>query len=386
MHSHVRLSALLARYFENNLTAIEAQEFSAYLEDPVYAEELKELLGASFTMRTEPVEMSVIRKRRILKNVLGASYVPQPIRQRIWFRAGLVAAILLCILAAGLLYNQYNRSSSDSIVYLNDIGPGKQGATLTLSNGRRIKLDGVRNGALAEEAGVKISKSADGQLVYEIENAADGNPAVQMLSTARGETYQLKLPDGSIVHLNAASSLTFSSQLLQQGKRLVQLNGEGFFDVAKDKSHPFIVVCKGQELEVLGTHFNISGYAGDQKMASTLVEGSVKVRYGAEQLVLRPGQQAINDGRQLSVKEVDVSEAIAWKEGFFRFNDAQVSEVMEQLARWYDIDVKYEGKLSGDGFSGKISRYKPISDVLKMLENTGLVRFKIEGRRVTVLE
>lgn len=386
MHNHVRLSALLARYFENNLTAIEAQEFSAYLEDPLYAEEIKELLAASFTRQSDPLEMPVTRKRRVLKNVLGASYVLQPVSRRIWFRAGLVAAILLCVLAAGLFYTPRHSGHSDDITYLNDVAPGKQGATLTLSNGTRIKLDETGNGILAEEAGVKISKSADGQVVYEIKNTDDGNPAVQVLSTARGETYQLRLPDGSVVHLNAASSLSFSSRLLQQGKRLVKLNGEGFFDVAKDKTHPFVVECKGQEVEVLGTHFNINGYAEDQKMASTLVEGSVKVRYGNEQGLLKPGQQAINDGRRLSVSKVDVAEAIAWKEGFFRFNDAQVADIMEQLARWYDIDVKYEGKLASDGFSGKISRYKPISDVLKMLENTGLVKFKIEGRRVTVLE
>ncbi|EDM33861.1 putative anti-sigma factor [Pedobacter sp. BAL39] len=386
MHSHVRLSALLARHFENNLTAIEAQEFSIYLENPVYAEEIKDLLAASFTAQTEALEMPAIRKRRVLKSVLGDANALQPLRRRIWFRAGLVAAILLCILTVGLFYNQYQDRSSDDFAYLNDIAPGKQGATLTLSNGSRIKLDEANNGTLAEEAGVKISKSADGQVIYEIRNADNGNSATQVLSTARGETYQLRLPDGSVVHLNAASSLTFSSHLLQKGKRLVKLNGEGFFDVAKDKAHPFVVMCKGQELEVLGTHFNVKAYAEDQKMVSTLVEGSVKVRYGDEQRLLKPGQQATNDGRGLSVKEVDVSEAIAWKEGFFRFNDAHVGEVMEQLARWYDIDVKYEGKLSNDGFSGKISRYKPISDVLKMLENTGLVKFKIEGRRVTVLE
>ena len=386
MHSHVRLSALLARYFENNLTTIEEQEFSTYLEDPVYAEEIKELLAASFITQNEPLEMPSIRKKRVLKNVLGSSYTLHPIRRRIWFRVGRIAATLLCILAAGLFYNQYNRKPLENLAYLNDIAPGKQGATLTLSNGTRIKLDETNNGTLAEEAGVKISKSADGQLVYEIKNAGDGGPATQVLSTARGETYRLQLPDGSMVHLNAASSLTFSSQLLQNGKRLVKLNGEGFFDVAKDKAHPFVVECRAQEVEVLGTHFNISGYAEDPKMTSTLIEGSVKVRYGDEQRMLKPGQQAINDGRRLSVSEVDVAQAIAWKEGFFRFNDAQVGDVMEQLARWYDIEVKYEGKRASDGFSGKISRYKPISDVLKMLENTGLVKFKIEGRRVTVQE
>lgn len=388
MRSHVRLAYLLAGYLENSLSAVEKDEFSTYVDDPVFAEELKDLLATSF-QHTAPEEMPQFGKTKVLERVLGPDYSlqaqqQQPVYRKLWFKAGLVAAMLICVIAAGLFYNRQIKNRESISVYANDVAPGTQGATLTLADGSTIKLSAAVNGEIAEEAGVKISKSADGQLMYEIEEAAGTENAIHTLSTARGETYKLKLPDGTLVHLNAASSLTYSSHLMNGAKRKVILSGEGFFDVAKDKTHPFVVECKGQEVEVLGTHFNIKGYTEDGLVTTTLLEGSVKVRQGNDQEIIEPGQQVINDERWLLVRDADLRMAVAWKEGYFRFDETPVREIMEQLARWYNLTIVYEGIQQTEGISGQISRGKPLSEVLHMLENTGLMTFKIEGRRVTV--
>ncbi|MNL26796.1 fec operon regulator FecR [compost metagenome] len=192
------------------------------------------------------------------------------------------------------------------------------------------------------------------------------------------------LSDGSKVWLNAASSLSFSTTLNEQGKRRVKLEGEGYFEVAKDKMHPFVVESEGQEVEVLGTHFNISAYKGEALMKTTLIEGSVKVLAQGQQKILVPGSEAVRSGNDILVRNVDAALAIAWKNDKFVFENERIQTVMKMVERWYNVQVVYEGEMPEDVFGGSVSRFDNVSQVLKILESTGRIHFKVEGRKIYV--
>ncbi len=333
------------------------------------------------------------KKMQLFEAIQAKIYKPAAVT--LWPRIAVASAVLF-VLAAGLyFYNtRYSRFALNRYAgeshKANDIAPGRHGATLTLANGKKIRLSDAVNGEIAKEDGIKVTKTGNGQLVYEAgaEAMQGGNEEAHLintLATARGETYQLRLPDGSMVWMNSASSLTYTARLNDDGKRVVRLSGEAYFEVSRDKKHPFIVRTSRQDVEVLGTHFNVNSYDDEGSTKTTLLEGSVRVGKN-EVVVLKPNQQAILTGVKIKVKDVDPNIAIAWKNGNFVFNGGTIKEIMRSLSRWYDIGVIYEGKVTGELFYADISRYKNISQVLKMLERTNAVHFKIEGRRVTVSE
>ncbi|MBB5441322.1 hypothetical protein HDC92_005030 [Pedobacter sp. AK017] len=267
----------------------------------------------------------------------------------------------------------------------NDIAPGRNVAKLKLANGRVITLSDAKTGLVVVASSLKYndgsaiaqgdpglsSRSATGQAVDEV-----------VMSTPRGGTYQIVLPDGSKVWLNAASSITFPSSFSKLPKRVVELSGEAYFEVFKNKNQPFIVKSKGQQVEVLGTHFNINSYADEGSVKTTLLEGSVNVNG----TILKPNQQAVLNHNTITVEQADAAEIMAWKDGLFRFNNENIASIMLKLSRWYNIDVVYQNIPKPDGFTGTISRFKNISQVLKMLSETESVKFKVEGRRVTVIQ
>ena len=328
----------------------------------------------------------------VQKNRLWPRIATVPIA---WKIAAAVAAIPLGTwVYLGEIASSRNASRNDEVVTsMNDIKPGSVGATLTLANGKTIKLSSAINGELAKEAGVTIKKAADGQLVYAIASSqnAPRNDGAELktntLSTAKGETYQVKLPDGTAVWLNAASSLTYSASLTAHGKRVVRLSGEAFFQVAKDKSHPFIVESKGQQVEVLGTQFNINSYKEEEVTKTTLLEGAVSISSGGQSKILKPGQQSVLSGTdKLTVKDVNIEEATAWKNNDFYFRVESMESVMRKVSRWYNITVSYtDEELKKVPISGFVSRSKPLSVVLDRLGAAGLMRFKIEGQQVTVI-
>lgn len=308
----------------------------------------------------------------------------------LWRRIAVAASITLMVSIGALLYfNRHTNHNSQENVVKNDVAPGKQGATLTLANGKKIRLTEAVNGKLAQEAGVTITKSANGQLVYEIKGNAGEENIVNTLSTSNGETYQVRLPDGSAVWLNSASSLTYSANLITDGKRRVTLSGEGYFEVAKDKVHPFIVATGAQEVEVLGTHFNVNSYADEPAVATTLLEGLVKVSSplrGREQTqILKPGFQVLNNGTNLRVQEADTEATIDWKEGDFNLEGLDFKVAMRKIARWYDVELIYDANLpDGIQTGGWISRNSKLSSILKLIEKSKQVHFKVEGRKVYV--
>lgn len=271
----------------------------------------------------------------------------------------------------------------------NDIVPGGNKALLTLANGEKISLTDADNGTLAEQAGIKIIKTTDGQLVFTMlpDKQIDPNSKNQYntIETPNGGRYQVRLPDGSNVWLNAASKLVFPSSFISHKSRMVELNGEAYFEIAKDKEHPFIVKTYNQVVEVFGTEFNINSYVDEPDVKTTLLEGSIKVteNKGIDK-ILKPGQQSTLTSSGLKVENVDIDLTVAWKNNQFVFESDDIQYIMRMIARWYNVEVEYVGPIPKNKFGGAVSRFENVSEVLKSLESTGRVKFKIEGRRILV--
>ncbi|RQO74474.1 anti-sigma factor [Pedobacter sp. KBW06] len=302
----------------------------------------------------------------------------------LWPRIAVAAAIIAILSITALFFYNHVKEPVSQITMENDFGPGKAGATLTLANGRKITLRDASMGELAEEDGVVISKSADGQVAYELKKTGIGMSGTNILSTARGETYKLILPDGSSVWLNAASSIQYPANFNSADKRIVQLKGEAYFEIAKDRKHPFIVKSFGREIEVLGTHFNINAYSDESNIKTSLLEGSILISQKNKRQLLKPGEQAILSEDEIAVRTVNVDEAVSWKDGYFEFQAADIQTVMRQISRWYNVEVHYERPISKETFTGRISRTKNISQILEMLEASKAVHISIKGRRIMV--
>jgi len=274
--------------------------------------------------------------------------------------------------------------------YVNDVNPGSTKAVLTLADGRKIILDSVQKGALAEQAGISVSKTADGKLVYTLTDKPvdqqNDDLTYNTLETPNGGEYQLNLPDGTKIWLNAGSTLKYPTSFEHAKERKVTLNGEAYFEVAHNKDLPFRVVTDKQLVEVLGTHFNINAYEIEPNTETTLLEGSVKVAQNGngKELLLKPGQQSLV-GKDFTVAAVDTESVVDWKNGDFNFKDEDLKASMRKIARWYDVEVIYDESAPEDlQLGGWVSRSKNISAVLKVIESTGKVHFKVQGRRVTV--
>jgi ferric-dicitrate binding protein FerR (iron transport regulator) len=328
---------------------------------------------------------------------LAANGVPvmsdEAVRRPIYwkFRYMMAAAAVLLLALTGYLWilshhSKKDESKLDIVKQQNDLPPGKYRARLTLADGSTIILDSVNTDLLTRQ-GMATVRNKNGKLEYNSSGANSKNaaPAMNTLTTAKAETYQLMLSDGSKVWLNAQSSIrypvTFSGDV-----RKVEVTGEAYFEVAHLEGHPFIVNANGMEVTVVGTHFNISCYENDAEIKTTLLEGKVKVGKGSSLTILVPGQQAeLNKQTEKIVRKenVDLDEAVAWRFGYFQFSDADLQTVLRQLVRWYDVDISYEGKVPDMSFMGKIPRNSNLSNVLKILE-TNDVHFRIEGKKIVV--
>ena len=294
------------------------------------------------------------------------------------------AALLLVTLSIGLILyvNQYNPFGSDlKITRLigKDIAPGKNAAILTLADGKTIALSAAKQGVVINAAALTYN---DGTLLSnDVPEPYEVAKRTIQISTPKGGQYEVVLPDGTRVWLNAASSLKFPGSFAGSLSREVDLSGEAYFEVAKDKSKAFKVRGSGQVVEVLGTHFNINSYEDEAGVTTTLLEGSVKVNAA----VLVPGEQSILSKRGLiHIGPVAVDQVVAWKNGAFQFDETDFASIMRQLERWYDVEIKYKGAVPDIHYTGRIPRKSKISEVLEMLEETGSVRFKIDNRTVFV--
>lgn len=382
-----RLAELYDKYLSKNISDHELREFFSYVQSPNYANLLEQLISNTYENPAVLNSLSVEARQKIFDSIiLDQKEVTKPSKQfKLWAKIVAVAAILTVILSVSLIYIKSGDTKHQKLSQNFDIAPGSTKATLTLSDGRKITLSDTKDGELAKEAGVTIRKSANGEVVYEISDDVDGANKMNTLSTSNGETYKLRLPDGTFVWLNAASSLTYSSKLIENGKRTVSLTGEAYFEVAKDRAHPFIVTTRTQNVEVLGTHFNINSYPEEANINTTLLEGSVAVSMGKHKQVIKAGEQVANNGASLQVNEVNVDNVVDWKNGDFNLDEIDFRVSMRKIARWYNVDIIYDASVPENIKSGGwISRDRNLSAVLKHIQSSGQVHFKINGRKLYV--
>lgn len=311
--------------------------------------------------------------------------IQKPVTRRIWPRIAAAASIILS-LSVGAYFVIHKSKPKEYVTVRNQvILPGHNQATLTLSNGKRITLVKGLSGKLASQGKTNII-ATQSHISYAASNA-EKTASYNTLTTLKGQQspYPLVLADGTKVWLNADSKLTFPTVFLT-ADRGVKLTGEAYFEVAKDSRHPFIVSTGNQDVKVLGTHFNISSYKDDPATITTLLEGRVQVTVNnnASLNFLKPGQQAILENKQLKISVADTEEAVAWKEGYFMFESGDIKSIMRKVARWYDVDVVYEGPIPQTKFYLSADRFSSISSLLKPLEMSKRIHFKIEGRRITI--
>jgi len=302
------------------------------------------------------------------------------------------AAMVLLAISAGLYFymGKPGLSSGKKVItreYANNIKPGSNKAILILADGKQISLDAANIGELATQAGVEISKTADGEIIYTVVDFKLGNKSgFNTIQTPRGGQYQVRLPDGTKVWLNAASSIRYPAQF-ELTKREVELSGEAYFEVAKDKNRPFKVISENQIIEVLGTHFNVNSYKDESSIKTTLLEGQVKVlsTKTGKDLLLKPGKQSELISQNFKVTDADVEEVMSWKNGQFMFVNESLGSIMRKLARWYDVEINYHGDIAERTYSGSISKYEDVAEVLKTLELTKSVKFKIQGNTIIAM-
>ena len=321
-----------------------------------------------------------------------------PLQLPKWRRYAAVAAILVLVLASTWFFILNHRQAKEmaqtptpSIPYKNDKAPGRNKATLTLADHSTINLDDAANGKLAQQGNAAIIKSNGGQLAYNTTNEKTTEVLYNTLTTPRGGQYQLVLPDGSKVWLNAASSIRYPTAF-SGSTRQVDITGEAYFEISKDANRSFTVRvgspagAKG-EIKVLGTHFNVNAYDDEPAMRTTLLEGAVRLTKDAASAVLKPGQQAQlqQAGEIKLVSDPDIEQTMAWKNGLFAFNGADIHTIMRQISRWYDVDVVFERDIRGS-FHVEMSRNTNVSNVFRILETTGAVHFKIDGKKVIVIQ
>lgn len=314
----------------------------------------------------------------------------QPVihHRRSWLhRWGWAAAAALLLLSAGSYLRTSTPSKTADAVKTGDIAPGKEGAILTLGDGTQVVLDSLGNGLIAAQNGTQV-RLKDDVLVYDPANGANGNILYNTMTTPKGRQFRLTLPDGTLVWLNAASSIRYPTTFTGS-ERQVRITGEVYFEVAKNTKMPFRVnVNDKAEVEVLGTFFNVNAYENEANIATTLLSGAVKIRSSyTGAVILQPGQQAQMRANQRTVKIIDnadTGKVMAWRHGIFNFEDATVDEILRQLERWYDIDVVYKGAIPDIPMAGKITRDVPLSKLLGILKKLGL-QYQMEGRQLIIL-
>lgn len=398
---------LLHRYFTDELTPDEAEALRVWRA----ASEANEALFARlrdtdrmvadlsrwYTLFEDP---SVVRHERVKKKVLARIATPTVKTRRLYRWWPYAAAAAALVLALGTWLFLANRQQAiDNQLAATDIVPGGNRASLTLADGRTISLSEAQTGIIV---GDEISYT-DGTAVLEQGGGSPFGTEKErlttndyVLTTPKGGTYQITLPDGSKAWINAASTLKYSSRF-NEAERTVEVSGEVFFSVSKDAKRPFRVFSEGQEIEVIGTEFNVSAYPDDPETKTTLVEGAVQVTTKVRAQVststeynsvttkkLRPGDQATVHGAHIETHQVDVQQYTVWKDGLFDFTGMTLPEVMRQLERWYDIEVVWEGAVPSTRYLGQIYRNNNLSQVLKILESAE-VRFSIEeGRKLII--
>lgn len=400
------LQALVAKHIEGTLEASEKRILAEMLRVPDNQLRLAAILDAQFDGTAVPETGDALTGRqifsRLLKEIEEQPEFIIPERRARGFQATWLryAAAILIIAGAGAYFWFRQAPSAPAVATQTsspvNIPPGGNKAVLTLADGSTIVLDSASEGNLAQQGDIRIIKLGSGQLAYEGASALNSQgrrqavnatvlPSYNTISTPVGGQYQIVLQDGSKVWLNAASSIRFPTRFIKE--RVVTVTGEVYFEIAENTQLPFKVKVGGQaEIDVLGTHFNVKAYEGEDRVYTTLLEGAVRINTEKYRQILKPGQQAqiMPEGSVTTVNQADIARVMAWKNGLFNFDGVDLSEVMRQLERWYDIEVVYQKGVPEILFGGKMSRNVPLSDVLTALKEWD-VHFKMEGGRKLIV-
>lgn len=402
-----KIDELIIKHLSGTLTEEEQLYLDEWKSQPDNRQLLDQLSNADW-VKQELRKMQQIREERAY-NKLGQLYAQQdvtiPISKTRSKRAWYWAAATLLLVSAGTLFllSRKNKDANPSIAtaeerFKNDVEPGSNKAILTLANGNNIALDNTTNGLLAQQGNTAVINSDNGQVTYQkgTGSAETGmeiyNTVYNTITIPEGGQYMVMLPDGSKAWLNSASSLRFPTAF-NETERVVELTGEGYFEVApshrkKSKSKTAFTVKAGTvAVQVLGTHFNVNAYADEEDIATTLLEGAVQVTGSQDGTLLKPGEQAqVNKQGTLKKTKPDLESIMAWRNGLFSFKNAPIASIMRQAQRWYGIEVVYENKVNKEQeLNGDIPRNVTLSKFLKILEATGSVHFRIDGKRVTVM-
>lgn len=388
---NTRIYYLAGQYLKKSLSNTEEVEFQQLLHSPDH----EDAIQAAFEELAGELDMNVVQDEALLPLLQRALNSDKPAR-RIHFlprRSWAAASIILLVLAAGTYLwtaNKKNTLPAAIAAKTVDIAPGREGAILTLADGSRIALDSLGNGVIAKQNGAQVVL-ANGQLAYDPAGSSTGEAVFNTMSTPKGRQFRITLPDGTQVWLNAASSIRYPT-LFSGKERKVEVTGEAYFEVAKSPAMPFRVKVNNKaEIEVLGTHFNVNAYENEQTIATTLLEGSVRVAAFANQhkpgdVILQPGQQAQIETTKTGIKVIEhanIDKAIAWKNGLFYFEGVSLAEIMRQMERWYDIEVVYESGIPDIEFEGEMTKDVSLNGLLVMLGRTD-IHFRLEGRKLIV--
>ncbi|MGO4294532.1 FecR family protein [Chitinophaga sp. RAB17] len=381
-----RFRYLFSRYYSGQSTPEEQQEFMLLVEKTEHDEELKQLLDELLLDADDvgamPDDTAANMLQQIMQTTSGG-VAPAPIRVvPLWKRAAIAACILAAISVTG--YKLYQKSSPVNmpVASSHPAQPKNEKARLVLGDNSVIDLEQTDTTTVAVQSGVSVNQQ--GNLLSYNSNSAIITPTVNTIYTNKGGTYQVVLPDGTKVWLNAASSIRFPTAFTDS-TREVAIQGEVYFEIAPQANQPFIVKTNTTKIAVLGTHFNVMAYEEEKDICTSLLEGGVNIINGTSVRRLLPGQQALvnREHNGISISNADVNAAIAWKEGRFEFN-GNIKTIMRELARWYDLQVIYEGEVTNKSFAATFSRQDSLNDILEQLELTGTIHFNIADKTITV--
>ena len=395
------LEYLLQRYADKTCTEEEKAQLIQLLQHSENDEAVQQLIDRMVKEREPMHVMPDAVAEAVLHTILQTGKTPVISieengnrKYKLWLRVAAAASITLFLAVGGWLW--LNKAPSNDTVKTeennsisNDRLPGGNKALLTLDDGSTIVLDSTSNGIVAQQGGATILKKGNGELSYDIANSESAKVLYNTLSIPRGGQYQLMLPDGSKVWLNSLTSIRYPTTFTGKERR-IELSGEAYFEVAKNTAMPFKVSVDGKaEIEVVGTHFNINSYTDEPTVNTTLLEGSVRVTglETRESKLIVPGEQAqLKKSGQLSInKNAHIEQVMAWKNGVFNFDGADLPIVLRQLSRWYDIDIVYEGPVPQREFGGKMQRDLNLSQTLRILK-TNNVNYRIEKQKLIIMK
>lgn len=397
-----RLQFLLKLLGNNSINEQELKELADLMEQPENGELIDAQLKSVWNEAETADELDndlyrkVITNPRFLASLHNQNNITsrkQGNGTRLWYYVA--ATILLCCsMGLGIYFYTANSSNvpilagSPHILLSEKSNKDNSHVMLTLSNGKQIRLEDTDIDKVSKENNISITKNKEGQLVYDLSRVVGANDLnYNAITTPVGSNYQVVLSDGTRVWLNAKSSIKFPA-VFEGAERRVELSGEAYFEVAHNKKQPFVLSAKDMDIQVLGTHFNVSAYHDDDVVTASLLEGAIKANYKTSSLFLKPGKQALlkKGATEMSSQNFDAEEVMDWKDGYFIFRNEPIHEIMKKISRWYHIDVSYQDNLSKEAFGGKYLKSSSLKELLSSLELTGTIKFKVEGRRVTVMQ